>query len=87
MYAQASCDFRRNPSRQNMSRGKCNAPVSGVTFVRREKPRSLAASVRQQLFNIAKERHEDLGLLLTRHGLERFLYRLAQSQYRDQFIL
>lgn len=53
----------------------------------REKPRNLAASVRQRLFNIAKERHEDFGLVLTRYGLERFLYRLAQSQHRDQFIL
>ena len=26
-------------------------------------------------------------MVLTRYGLERFLYRLAQSQYRDQFIL
>lgn len=53
----------------------------------REKPRNLAASVRQRLFNLAQERREDFGLVLTRYGLERFLYRLAQSQYRDQFIL
>ncbi|HZP33630.1 MAG TPA: nucleotidyl transferase AbiEii/AbiGii toxin family protein [Candidatus Acidoferrales bacterium] len=53
----------------------------------REKPRNLAASVRQRLFNLAQERREDSGLVLTRYGLERFLYRLAQSQYRDQFIL
>jgi predicted nucleotidyltransferase component of viral defense system len=55
--------------------------------VKREKPRNLAASVRQRLFNLAHERREDFGLVLTRYGLERFLYRLAQSQYRDQFIL
>ena len=53
----------------------------------REKPRNLAASVRQRLFNLAQERREDFGLVLTRYGLERFLYRLAQSQYREQFIL
>ena len=53
----------------------------------REKPRNLAASVRQRLFNLAQERREDFGLVLTKYGLERFLYRLAQSQYRDQFIL
>ncbi|MHB8559407.1 MAG: nucleotidyl transferase AbiEii/AbiGii toxin family protein [Candidatus Acidiferrales bacterium] len=53
----------------------------------REKPRNLAASVRQRLFNRAQERREDFGLVLTKYGLERFLYRLAQSQYRDQFIL
>ena len=70
-----------------MSRGECNAALSGVAFVSREKPRNLAASVRQRLFNLAQERREDFGLVLTRYGLERFLYRLAQSQYRDQFIL
>lgn len=52
-----------------------------------ERPRNLAASVRQRLFNLAQERREDFGLVLTKYGLERFLYRLAQSQYRDQFIL
>jgi predicted nucleotidyltransferase component of viral defense system len=55
--------------------------------VTREKPRNLAASVRQRLFNLAQERREDFGLVLTKYGLERFLYRLAQSQYREQFIL
>jgi predicted nucleotidyltransferase component of viral defense system len=48
------------------------------------KPRRL---LRQRLFNLAQERREDFGLVLTRYGLECFLYRLAQSQYRDQFIL
>ena len=53
----------------------------------RETPRNLAASVRQRLFNRAQERHEEFGLVLTKYGLERFLYRLAHSQYRDQFVL
>lgn len=53
----------------------------------REKPRNLATSVRQRLFNRARERHEDFALVLTKYGLERFLYRLAQSKYRDQFVL
>lgn len=52
-----------------------------------EKPRNLAASVRQKLFNRAQERHEDFGLVLTKYGLERFLYRFSQSEYRDQFVL
>jgi hypothetical protein len=47
--------------------------------VTREIPRNLAASVRQRLFNLAQERREDSGLVLTKYGLERFLYRLAQS--------
>ena len=53
----------------------------------RETPWNLAASVRQRLFNRAQEGHEDFGLVLTKYGLERFLYRLAHSQYRDQFVL
>src|SRR5437879_13319660 len=88
MQAQAPSDFGRTlASREGMSCGKCNAPLSGVAFVSRDKPRNLAASVRQRLFNLAEERREDFGLVVTRYGLERFLYRLAESQYRDQFIL
>lgn len=52
----------------------------------REKFRNLAASVRQRLFNRAQERHEDFGLVLTKYGLERFLYRFSESKYRDQFV-
>jgi predicted nucleotidyltransferase component of viral defense system len=55
--------------------------------VSRAKPRNLSASVRQRLFNRAQEKHEDFGLVLTKYGLERFLYRLSQSPYRDQFVL
>jgi predicted nucleotidyltransferase component of viral defense system len=70
-----------------MPRGECHAPLHGGPIVSRETPRNLAASVRQRLFNRAQERHEDFGLVLTEYGLERFLYRLAQSQYRDRFVL
>ena len=37
--------------------------------------------------NKAREEKEDFGLVLTRYGLERLLYRLSQSQYREQFVL
>lgn len=50
-------------------------------------PRDLAASVRQRLRNLAISGKEDFQAVLTRYALERFLYRLSQSQYRDQFIL
>lgn len=53
----------------------------------RSKLRNLPASVRQRLYNRAQERHEDFGLVLTKYALERFLYRLSQSPYRDQFVL
>lgn len=48
---------------------------------------NLSASVRQRLLNLATERKEDFGLVLTRYGLERFLYRLSVSPYRDSFVL
>jgi predicted nucleotidyltransferase component of viral defense system len=53
----------------------------------REKPHNLAASVRQRLFNRAQDRREDFGLVLTKYGLERFLYRLSKSIHHDQFVL
>jgi predicted nucleotidyltransferase component of viral defense system len=51
------------------------------------KSRNIAASVRQQLLNIANSTGEDFGLVLTRYTLERLLYRLSESKYKDQFIL
>ena len=51
------------------------------------KSRNTAASVRQKLLNLATSTGEDFGLVLTRYALERLLYRLSQSKYRDQFIL
>jgi predicted nucleotidyltransferase component of viral defense system len=48
---------------------------------------NLSASVRQRLLNLATERKEDFGLVLTRYGLERFLYRLSISPHRDGFVL
>ena len=49
--------------------------------------RNIAASVRQRLLNIARQRGEDFQALLTRFTLERLLYRLGQSDYRDQLVL
>ena len=49
--------------------------------------RNVAASVRQRLLNIAHRTGDDFGLVLTRYALERLLYRLSQSKYRDQFVL
>ena len=53
----------------------------------RKNPSDIAASVRQRLLNMAKEQGEDFQLVLTRFVLERFLYRLGRSQFREQFIL
>jgi predicted nucleotidyltransferase component of viral defense system len=49
--------------------------------------RNGAASIRQRLLNIAAARGEDFGLVLVRYALERLLYRLSQSDFRDQFVL
>ena len=53
----------------------------------KEAVKDIAASVRQRLLNIAKEQEEDFNLILTRYGLERMLYRLSQSKWRDKFLL
>jgi hypothetical protein len=46
-----------------------------------------AASIRQRLLNIAREQKIEFQLILTRFALERFLYRLSQSKYSDEFVL
>lgn len=48
---------------------------------------NVAASVRQRLLDQARAKRVDFNLLLTRYGLERFLYRLGQSEYRERFVL
>lgn len=50
-------------------------------------PRNLAASVRQRLMNLSRERGEDFQLILTRYGLERLLYRLSKSPHGRDFVL
>lgn len=49
--------------------------------------KNTASSVRDRLLALARERGEDFQLILTQYGLERLLYRLSQSNYRDRFIL
>ncbi len=49
--------------------------------------KDMAVSVRDRLLNLARERGEDFQLILTQYGLERLLYRLGKSDYRDLFIL
>jgi hypothetical protein len=52
-----------------------------------EKRKNPAASARDRLLALARERGEDFQLLLTRYGLERLLYRLSESPHRDRFVL
>lgn len=53
----------------------------------RRTPSNLAASVRQRLLNLAKERHEDFNFVLGRYAAERLLYRLSVSDHADNFVL
>ena len=52
-----------------------------------KQPKDVAASVRQRLYDLAKARREDFQLILIHYALERLLYRLSRSLYRDQFVL
>jgi predicted nucleotidyltransferase component of viral defense system len=45
------------------------------------------ASVTDRLRRIAKERNQPFDLLLTRYVLERLLYRLSATPYRERFVL
>jgi predicted nucleotidyltransferase component of viral defense system len=55
--------------------------------IKRKPTVNVAASVRARLLNLSKQRRQPLDLLLTRYALERLLYRLSTSKYRDRFIL
>ena len=48
---------------------------------------NLAASVRARLLNVAKAQGVDFNQVLVRFALERILYRMAQSQHADRFLL
>jgi predicted nucleotidyltransferase component of viral defense system len=55
--------------------------------VKSKPPRDRAASVRQRLLNLAKERGDEFNFVLLRYGLERLLFRLGQSSYAGTFVL
>lgn len=44
-------------------------------------------SIRQRLLNIARQNREEFQLTLDRYAVERLLYRLSISPYRDDFVL
>ncbi len=50
-------------------------------------PTNIAASVRQRLLNLARSEGRDFQTLLVAFGLERLIYRLSRSPYRDKFVL
>ena len=52
-----------------------------------EQGKNLAASVRARLLSLAQTKGEDYQRILGRFAIERFLYRLGRSPYRDKFAL
>jgi hypothetical protein len=53
----------------------------------KKKTPNLAAPVRQRLLNLSRQRHETFDLVLGQYAIERFLFRLSQSPFADQFVL
>jgi hypothetical protein len=50
-------------------------------------PNNVGASVRRRLPNLSRVDGQPFDLLLSRHVLERLLYRLTQTPHRDRFVL
>lgn len=48
---------------------------------------NVAASVRQRLLNLSREKGADYNALLAQYGIERFLFRLSKSPLANQFVL
>jgi len=55
--------------------------------MKQDKNKSIAHIVFHKLRSIAKTNNEDFSLLLARYGMERLLYRLSISPYKERFIL
>jgi hypothetical protein len=55
--------------------------------VTREPRKHTAASIRARLLSLAQSKGEDYQRVLGRYAIERFLYRLGRSPYRDKFAL
>ena len=52
-----------------------------------ERPKNMAASVRQRLLNLARDEGQAFDVVLVAFGLERLIYRLSVSAHRDRFVL
>jgi predicted nucleotidyltransferase component of viral defense system len=55
--------------------------------MKRSERRNSAESIRARLLDLARARREDFQLTLSQYAIERFLYRLGQSGFHDQFVL
>jgi predicted nucleotidyltransferase component of viral defense system len=70
-----------------MSHGQRNAALLGSDVMTSKQSRDMPASVRARLLNVAKLNNEAFDLVLVRFAIERLLYRLSQSQYRERFVV
>jgi len=50
-------------------------------------PKDIATSIRQRLLNLARESDRGFQALLVAYGLERLIFRLSKSKYKDRFVL
>jgi Nucleotidyl transferase AbiEii toxin, Type IV TA system len=51
------------------------------------KPKNVAASVRQKLPSLSKERGEEFQFILSEYAIERLLYRIGCSKHSERFVL
>lgn len=70
-----------------MPHEKSHATLHGGDSLTDRRITNLAASVRQKLLNVSRERGEVFEYVLSRYGTERLLYRISQSKYANQFVL
>jgi len=90
LFGSASARKRRRWTNSGKRRRFAGSPTSCVLIwspCLDQECHNLAASVRQRLANLARQRNEDFGLLLTKYALERLLFRISQSEYQKIFVL
>ena len=51
------------------------------------KQKNVAASVRQKLTNLSKQRGEEFQFILSEYAIERLLYRISRSKHSERFVL
>lgn len=49
--------------------------------------KDMAASVKARLLNVSKSKHKIFDDVMTMYMLERLLYRLSKSRFRNKFVL
>jgi len=49
--------------------------------------KNIAVSIRHRLLNLAKERRDNFDYVLRQYLMQRLLYRLSISDYKDQFFI